>query len=205
MQRITSSVSSESSSLSSLPGCSLSVCPRRDQLTVSPIGVALVLFGVLYTVALTEGRGSLGLSVLPRYAIFELLILVGCYLAVLDGSLFQEREGRIARVGRHISIAGVIGRLEGTERHPTDGRRYLRMDHIVSGLPSSSLSVFRYSSHPSRRSVLPTSGTVKSWPPPTSPSTSTEPRIRWSESGSARRGNQFRSFGTWLRWQGPNI
>ena len=107
--------------------------PRRDRSTGSPIGVAMVLFGVLYTMALTEGRGSLGLSVLPRYAIFELLILAGCYLAVLDGSLFEEREGRIARIGRCFSVAGVIRRLEGpggAKLGPADGGWWFRMDHI---------------------------------------------------------------------------
>ncbi|MGA3145967.1 MAG: Ig-like domain-containing protein [Acidimicrobiales bacterium] len=104
--------------------------PRRDRSTASPIGVALVLFGVLYTVALTEGRGSLGLSILPRYAIFELLILAGCYLAVLDGSLFEEREGRMARIGRHLSVAGVIRRMEGADHRPDEGAWWLRMNHI---------------------------------------------------------------------------
>ena len=104
--------------------------PRRDRSTASPIGVAAVLFGVLYTVALTEGRGSLGLSVLPRYAIFELLILAGCYLAMLDGSLFEERHGLVANIGRRISVASLIRRMEGTERGSTDGPWWVRIDHL---------------------------------------------------------------------------
>ena len=182
--------------------------PRHDRSTGSPIGVAMVLFGVLYTVALTEGRGSLGLSVLPRYAIFELLILAGCYLAVLDGSLFEEREGRIARIGRRISVAGVIRRLEG----PGGRARADRRTVVVQDGPHR---------HPRRshRRPLPSStdrtlrglqccrrlARVKSWPPPTSPSTSATLRIRSSGRGSARRGNQFRLFGAWPRRQGPNI
>ena len=39
--------------------------PRRDRSTASPIGVAAVLFGVLYTVALTEGRGHWGCPYCP--------------------------------------------------------------------------------------------------------------------------------------------
>ncbi len=143
--------------------------PRRDRSPASPIGVAAVLFGVLYTVALTEGRGSLGLSVLPRYAIFELLIPAGCYLAMLDGSLFEERQGPVARIGRRISVAGVIRRFEGTDTgRPTDPGG---SGSTTSGSAplSSSPCAFKSSSLPSRPSVLLTPGTAKNWPPPTSP------------------------------------
>ena len=58
---------------------------RRAQPAASPIGVSLVLFGLLYTVALTGSRVGFGLPVLPRYAIWDLLMLAGCYLSILDG------------------------------------------------------------------------------------------------------------------------
>jgi hypothetical protein len=104
--------------------------PRRDQVSASPIGVAMVLFGLIYNAALTEARASLGLSVLPRYAIFELLILAGCYFAALDGSLFKERTGRIADIGRRLSVSGVFRRLEGADSGVETTPSWTRVSHI---------------------------------------------------------------------------
>jgi hypothetical protein len=68
--------------------------PRPAKQTGASIGVALVLFGLLYTVSLSIGRVGSGLVNLPRYAIFDLILLAGCYLAVVDGSLFSRSRGR---------------------------------------------------------------------------------------------------------------
>ncbi len=54
----------------------------RDSLGGSPIGVALVCFGLLFAVIATEGRAWLGPA--NRFVTFDLLILIGCYLALLD-------------------------------------------------------------------------------------------------------------------------
>jgi hypothetical protein len=69
--------------------------PRPAKQTGASIGVALVLFGLLYTVSLSVGRAGFGLIALPRYAIFDLILLAGCYLAVVDGSLFSRSHGRV--------------------------------------------------------------------------------------------------------------
>ena len=58
---------------------------RRDTSSGSPIGVALVLFGLLFAVVITQGRAwSSLLPYEPRYTTYNLLVLVGCYLALLD-------------------------------------------------------------------------------------------------------------------------
>ena len=84
---------------------------RRAQPTVSPVGVSLVLFGLLYTVALTGSRVGFGLPVLPRYAIWDLLMLAGCYLSLLDGFRLSlpDRAGsdRAALEGAHQSTGGL--------------------------------------------------------------------------------------------------
>jgi hypothetical protein len=74
--------------------------PRPAQQTGASIGVALVLFGLLYTISLSVGRVGSGLVVLPRYAIFDLTLLAGCYLAVVDGSL-GRRSRATERIGGH--------------------------------------------------------------------------------------------------------
>ncbi len=50
------------------------------------IGVALVCFGLLFAATITAGRASYGLYAagVSRYTTFDLLILVGCYMAMLD-------------------------------------------------------------------------------------------------------------------------
>jgi len=85
--------------------------PRRGESTGSSIGVALVLFGVLYTVALTGARAGFGLPVLPRYAIFDLLILAGCYLYLLDSSIVAARQDHSSLGSRAVSTASSIGKV----------------------------------------------------------------------------------------------
>jgi len=56
---------------------------RRDQETGGPIGVALICFGLLFAVTVTQGRAALGLGDAGRYTPFLLLIVIGSYLALL--------------------------------------------------------------------------------------------------------------------------
>jgi hypothetical protein len=56
---------------------------RRDETGGSPIGVALVCFGLLFALSITYGRGWQQIPA-SRYAAFDLLIPVGCYLALLN-------------------------------------------------------------------------------------------------------------------------
>jgi hypothetical protein len=59
---------------------------RRDESSGTPIGVALICFGLLFAALITEGRISFGLegAGVSRYTTFDLLILVGCYVSLLD-------------------------------------------------------------------------------------------------------------------------
>ncbi len=58
---------------------------RRDDHGGGPVGVALICFGLLFAASITEGRSQQGLwaASQSRYTTFDLLILVGIYLAVL--------------------------------------------------------------------------------------------------------------------------
>ena len=66
------------------------VIPRPGAASGSPIGVALILFGLLFAVFITQGRAwSWFLPYEPRYTTYNLLILVGCYLALLNRLPFR--------------------------------------------------------------------------------------------------------------------
>ncbi len=58
---------------------------RHEDSSGSPVGVALVCFGLLFAVIATEGRvlPGWGLSAGLRYSTFDLLILTGAYLTVI--------------------------------------------------------------------------------------------------------------------------
>jgi Flp pilus assembly pilin Flp len=77
---------------------------RRDERGGTPIGVALIVFGLLFAATITEGRIGYGLGAAgaSRYATFDLLIPVGCYLAVLDRSPWLAAR-------RHRPADGAIG------------------------------------------------------------------------------------------------
>ncbi len=58
---------------------------RRDQRGASPVGIALICYGLLFAALITQGRSFLGYSAasFSRYTTFDVLILVGIYLALL--------------------------------------------------------------------------------------------------------------------------
>ncbi len=66
---------------------------QRDERTGSPIGVALLCFGLLFAVLITNGRSSTGYPVASasRYRTYDLLILIGIYLALLGRRSFPNR------------------------------------------------------------------------------------------------------------------
>ena len=59
---------------------------RRDEHGAGPVGVVLIAFGLLFGASITQGRilfGYWGASA-SRYTTFDLLVVVGVYLCVLD-------------------------------------------------------------------------------------------------------------------------
>jgi Bacterial Ig domain len=64
----------------------ITYCRPRDELGGSPIAAALICFGLLFAALVTEGRIRVGLSGASqsRYTTFDLLIVVGIYMAVLE-------------------------------------------------------------------------------------------------------------------------
>ena len=76
----------------------LAVYVRPSRLSRSPVGPALICFGILFALSITYGRSSYGLAAASqsRYVTFNLLILVGCYLCLLERWPAKNDDGELA-------------------------------------------------------------------------------------------------------------
>jgi hypothetical protein len=66
----------------------------RDELSGAPIGVALIVFGLLFDLLITQGRYWRGyfFASQSRYTTYDILVLAGIYLAALDGAHSRARK-----------------------------------------------------------------------------------------------------------------
>ncbi len=74
----------------------------RDERSGAPIGVALIVFGLLFDLLITQGRFFRGyfFASQSRYTTYDILVLTGIYLAALDGVRSQARvKVNAARTG----------------------------------------------------------------------------------------------------------
>lgn len=86
---------------------SLAIYGRRRRLSRSPVGPALICFGLLLAVFVTIGRAHLGLwaASQSRFVTEDVLILVGCYLCLLERWPAHDQESVAA------SFAAIIDAL----------------------------------------------------------------------------------------------
>ena len=58
---------------------------RRDESSASPVGVALISYGLLFVASVTQGRAYLGIwaAAQSRYTSFTVILFVGIYLTIL--------------------------------------------------------------------------------------------------------------------------
>jgi hypothetical protein len=61
---------------------------QRDECGSSPVGIALICYGLMFAVVITQGRIEFGYAAagFSRYTTYDLLILLGIYLALLGRS-----------------------------------------------------------------------------------------------------------------------
>ena len=66
---------------------------RRDERSAAPIGIALILYALLFDALITQGRLFLGYfaASASRYTTNDVLVLVGLYLTVLDRTQSRQR------------------------------------------------------------------------------------------------------------------
>jgi len=144
-------------------------CRRRDETSGMPIAAVLIIFGLLFVGLFAVGRIALGLpgASSSRFRTFDLLILVGLYLAVLDRwALRRSARGNIQATssGKHpqralVVLAGivasvvclqiVIGVPQGLAGARTDhanqilsGRVDVNVDRYPGGFVRSVIAVF---------------------------------------------------------------
>jgi hypothetical protein len=91
----------------------VSAVVRRQDDDATPLGVALICFGLLFALTITTGRAAAGLDAAEasRYTTFDLLMLVGCYLALLSrhGAKAPSRpRDRVLRLASWVTVGAVI-------------------------------------------------------------------------------------------------
>ncbi len=103
---------------------------RRDETSPRPIGIALIVFGLLFAASTAFERAySIGVWYVgtSRYTTFDLLVLIGTYLTLIDGgfSWTRYRAGRMAGAGLIVVLclqfalglsSGIVG---GQQTHRT--------------------------------------------------------------------------------------
>jgi len=75
---------------------------RRDGPGGSPLAAAIVIGGVLICAVTTAGRASGGYAAIDRYAMFGVLVWVGCYLGLLDFVRAESRRRSVDTGGRQL-------------------------------------------------------------------------------------------------------
>jgi hypothetical protein len=70
---------------------------RRDDVGGGPVGIALIFYGLLFAAATTQGRLKAGMAYASasRFTTFDLLILVGAYLALFGSPNQGEPPDRL--------------------------------------------------------------------------------------------------------------
>ena len=103
---------------------SAQIRPRGDD--AAPLGVALICYGLLFALFITDGRAAAGLNAggASRYTTFNLLTLVGCYLVIVSrrGAVFREGRnfkflwwGSLGLVGVAVCLTLVLGTTYGLD------------------------------------------------------------------------------------------
>jgi len=98
--------------------------PRGDD--AAPLGIALICYGLLFALFVTDGRAASGLDAggASRYTTFNLLTLVGCYLVIISWRGAAFREGRnfkllwwasLGLVGVAVCLTLVLGNINGLD------------------------------------------------------------------------------------------
>jgi hypothetical protein len=97
---------------------------RRDEFSAAPIGIALIVYGLLFDALITQGRLFLLFfaASASRYTTNDVLVVVGLYLTVLDRASSRQRvavSSLATNAGRpQRTLAWVRGRIDQIDRIP---------------------------------------------------------------------------------------
>ena len=117
--------------------------PWRSQQNSSLVGVSLICYGALFAATITQGRAWFGLWAPSRYSMSGLLMLTGCYLAMLGrvpGRGLNAMDGDCTRLPRatcsHYRHRH-LGRPRRGDLAPSDPRRQPRSQFSEVVVPES--------------------------------------------------------------------
>ena len=114
------------------------VFARRDENSASPVGISLAVFGLLFAVSLTTDRSNVSWGAgLSRYTTFDLLILTGCYLALLGQRRSWIPAVRGVIVGL-VALQVVLGTIEGIAYARTWERHEIAIQSITGNIGKAS-------------------------------------------------------------------
>jgi hypothetical protein len=101
---------------------------RHDTDGPAPIAVALILYGLFFALITAYGRSGLGLSLAPRYIMYDILVLAGTYLAIINNlqPLHWDSPGQTPRLPPATSPPEAQHRPEGSS--PRSSTRLHRWD-----------------------------------------------------------------------------
>ena len=114
----------------------LVVYVRRDESSAGPVGVALVVFGLLFAASVTTSRAQHGAGV-SRYTTFDLLILAGCYLAMLAKPRRSWIPAALAVIVGLVALQVVLGTIEGIAYARTWERHEIAIQAITGNIDKS--------------------------------------------------------------------
>ena len=79
---------------------------RRDENGGSPVGLVLICVGLVFAVTVTQGRIIFGYNAasLSRYTTFDLLVLVGLYLTILEPPLRRREIPQVKAAARSVNF-----------------------------------------------------------------------------------------------------
>ncbi len=89
---------------------------RSGRSGASPIGVTLIVFGLLFVASITLGRLQMGESNASRYLPFQVTVWVGAYLALFDRPVRWTKEDRSIWALRLDRLLGIRSRPPGEEQ-----------------------------------------------------------------------------------------
>jgi hypothetical protein len=123
-------------------GLTLSAVRRARGGDAAPLGIALICYGLLFALFITDGRASAGLDAggASRYTTFSMLTLVGCYLVILSwrGAVFRDRRnlrllwwGSLGLVGVAACLTLVLGTINGLDDSASWQKEQVQASEVI--------------------------------------------------------------------------
>jgi hypothetical protein len=116
------------------------ISSRGDE--AAPLGIALICYGLLFALFITDGRAAAGLDAGndSRYMTFNLLTLVGCYLVIISmrGALHREHGSfkflwwaSLGLVGVAVCLTLILGTINGVDDATSWQKEQIQASRVI--------------------------------------------------------------------------